>query len=73
MFAVQINHPRAEERRAQISLAQALGQNLYHDGPHTFAVSLDGAQSRRGALIHIVSIPDGWRPGAAEPIGGWEK
>jgi hypothetical protein len=72
-FAVPINHPRAEERRAQVALAEAIGARVYHSGNHTFVVVVDGKNCRRESLIAIAAIPAGWRPGPADPIGGWES
>ena len=74
MFAIQINHPRADERRAQISLAEAIGNKIFHnDAGASFVVTENGAHCRRASLIPIVTIPESWIPGAAEPIGGWES
>ena len=73
MFAVQINHPRFEERSAQISLASAIGARVYHEGARTFVVTQDGAHCRKESLIPILHIPTGWEEGPADPIGGWQE
>ena len=73
MYAIRISHVRADERRSQAALAQAVGAELYHDGAgNTFAVSPDGRHFAANKLT-ISRIPNGWLSGEANPIGGWES